>query len=232
MEKNKHFEPVTARSLAEQIKKAFGQLYYLTKEEVKINTIHSIIEPHIRKPSDHIYFGSVPKKCEEAYDEAVRIIKNFVDTFECAFISDTNSRKAEEFLKKPNPFKEVDIVDNGKPEPQLLPFDLGLAAQGHKVVTGDGRGAKVVAEGLAGDWSVLATYIDILGIKRFGEFNSRGQRKGMPDGSLDLFILKEPETIEIRILESESGVYSVINTDDGYAANSGDKLIKTITTTI
>ena len=231
MEKNKHFEPVTARSLAEQIKKAFGQLYYLTKEEVKINTIQSIIEPHIRKPSDHIYFGSVTARCKEAYDEVVELLEKFAGEFtHDEFMNLRES--ANDFLKKQNPFQEAVIVDDGKPESQLVPFDLGLAAQGHKVVTGDGRGAKVVAEGLAGDWSVLATYIDILGIKRFGEFNSRGQRKGMPDGSLDLFILKEPETIEIRILESESGVYSVINTDDGYAANTGDKLIKTITTTI
>lgn len=174
---------------------------------------------------------SVPARCEEAYNEAVELIKKFAGEF--TYYEFMNLREsANDFLKKQNPFQEADIVDDGKPEPQLLPFDLGLAAQGHKVVTRDGREVKVVAEGLTGEWPLLVTYIDVFGAKRAEFFNSKGQRKGIIDTSLDLFILKEPETIEIRILESESGVYSVINTDDGYAANSGDKLIKTITTTI
>ena len=325
MEKNKHFEPVTARSLAEEIRKI--KINYAN--EALIGKIQAVLEPHIRKPSDDEWIkkasyllqkvitsydntqhiststireflnkgtvtadmewaeenmgagktstleadiewltrgcmrimhgktdgdikayrelkefisqkvsptspetNSVPERCEEAYNEAVSLLTRIRDkTLEIG-----NAIEIDRFLKKPNPFKEADIVDDGKPEPQLLPFDLGLAAQGHKVVTRDGFFVKIVADNIESiDHPILYVGTKENGKSFYNRATLSGKTSQYTESHSDLFILKEQETVFIDILRQEDGgLYTCLYKDEGvtYAIEKGTNVIKTITTTI
>src|SRR5690606_14487543 len=94
-----HFEPVTAKSLAKVILKTMSLGTYYEDH------IESIIDPHIRKPSDDD--KSVPQRCAEAYYNAVDLMKKM-------YIKGMTSENKDELLVligKSDPFKEADIVD-------------------------------------------------------------------------------------------------------------------------
>lgn len=275
---DKHFEPVTARSLAEKIVDKAQQFSPWQTRASQKNAIESIIEPHIRKPSDDdkplfnleadiewlvrgcmrimhnkqdgdgkayrelIEFvsqkvrptgpetKSVPERCEEAYNEAVRLLENWEDIDSHGEIKYLKKKTAE-FLNKPNPFTEADIVKEDETEPKLYPFDLGLAAQGHKVVTRDGRDAKVVAEGLKGVTPICAVITDHDDSKTACLLTLKGKLVDHKENPEDLFIMKEPETIEISIFKGKKN--EVFITESKEVSNREYWThIKTIKTTI
>lgn len=276
---DKHFEPVTARSLARDFySKAMAIYHSGVNFDRGMNMLLEIIEPHIRKPSDGfempfdlpddismlserfnriikgcksaadrssqieslkedvinalLYYKkeSVPARCEEAYNEAVELIR-FINSCIYGTGYEGLHKRIAYFMQQPNPFKEADIVKEDDPEPTLLPFDLGLAARGHKVVTKDLIEVKIVAEGLSGDWPILAVYTDRYGAKQFDEFDLKGQRKDIIDDSLNLFILKEPETVDIHIYRDVSANRMFAWVDEKAPDNEEYALIKTITVT-
>lgn len=293
MADNKHFEPVTARSLTNQIMRVIKGIYLANTEGLRNveEDIYSTIEPHIRKPSDDD--KSVPQRCEEAYNEAVKLIEGFVGEFTHDVFM--NLRKAaDKFLQKPNPFKEADIfkdpifkaamdeldrekeaevllrelksyytvcdppnpntinfnrsaegifkkiakfLEEGRAtSPARIPFDLELAKQGHKVVTRNGRDVKIVADDLSGDYPVLATIIGEDEYKTFAAFTSDGEHIRNRGSQHDLFILKEPETLEIQIWRDKNDRSYLLTTPNqsGYSKyyEADCELIKTITVTI
>lgn len=218
-----HFEPVTAKSLAKVILKTMSLGTYYEDH------IEAILEPHIGKPS---YDKSVPQRCEEAYNEAVSLLTRIRNkTLEIG-----NATEIDRFLKKTNPFKEAEIVDKEEDkteEHELLPFSIELAAQGHKVVTRDGRDVKIVADDLTGNQELLVVITNEDGTKHPFCLPISGKLSSFVYNPADLFILKEPETLEIHLFKHDNGTY--------YAQAPGQafrepevayKHIKTITVTI
>lgn len=290
-----HFEPVTARTIAEIIvNNAYIGYTAGTNKRAVVDSAEDILAPHIRKPSDDD--KSVPARCEEAYDEAVSLLKRIRDkTLEIG-----NAIEIDRFLKRPNPFKEADIVKDEveqdcpepnlpsdvemfrkrlrniqyfketdsdyvhtgkinalfddlisavefyktqnaaeelKPEPRLLPFDLKAAQNGAKVVTHNGRTpVKIVADDISSEYSILATYTGLIGGVYFDQFDLSGRRKGIQDENMNLFILKEPETLEIQIWRDKNDRCYLLTTPNqsGYSKyyEADCELIKTITVTI
>lgn len=117
-----HFEPVTAKSVAERLYHiAAHQSTHASSKYETISYMERILEPHIRKPSDGQMadvgwvtggMKSVPQRCEDAYNEAKRLIA------EAASLLTTNKSDAAKkwyneryhLVCGPNPFKEAEIV--------------------------------------------------------------------------------------------------------------------------
>lgn len=177
---------------------------------------------------------SVPQRCEEAYDGAINLIMEIGHR-----LNEPSHRyiigKIDDFLQKPNPFKEAVITDD-KPEPRLLPFDLKAAQDGAKVVTHGGKTeVKIVADNISSSHPILATYSVLEGGVYFDQFDLEGRRKHISDKNMNLFILKEPETVYIDILRQEDGaLYTCLykDIDETYPIEHGTDIIKTITVTI
>lgn len=176
---DKHFEPVTARSLAIKLYDlalASSKRHSMEYEDC-IVLLAGVLEPHIRKPSDD--------------DES---------------------------------------------KPTLLPFSLEDAKNGAKVVTRDGRDAKVVADGI--DGSNIAVVVKGNINKSLHQYHIDGCYRRNGDTSLDLFILKEPETVEIGLYRHKYDnsilVHDVASPwHSGYMGEPEEsKLIKTITVQI
>lgn len=181
--------------------------------------------------------NSVPARCEEAYNEAISLLHGAWNTIR---ESGTGSEienwrdRAAKLMGGPNPFKEADIVDKEKdkqPEQVLLPFDLKAAQSGSKVVTRDGRGAKIVADGLDGNNIAAVVKNEIS--QSLHQYHVDGCYNWLGDNPLDLFILKEPETITIRILKhKETGEIDVLTPGQNHMNPHVWELIKTVTETI
>lgn len=290
-----HFEPVTARTIAEIIvSNAYIGYTAGTNKRAVVDSAEGILASHIRKPSDDDWMKSaafllqkvitsydntksintdeirrflnkgavtadmerveenmgasksVPQRCEEAYDEAIQLLrewdKNGITTAQ-------NRTNTEAFLSKPNPFKEADIVLDDIDElvslmkeeskriqeeskPKLLPFDLKAAQEGAKVVTRDGTPVKIVSDNIDSNYPIL-----YVGNKKNGkQFYNRTDINGIDkEGTLtnSIFILKEPETIEMRIFKHKKyGTIDVLTKDERFMDPTKWELIKTITVTI
>lgn len=282
---DKHFEPVTARSLADKIVDTVRKFHPWQSIQAQKDIVEHIITPHIRKPSDddkpifdlpddismlserfnqiiegckssadrtikveslredvidsllHYKAKSVPARCEEAYDGAINLIMEIGHR-----LNEPSHRyiigKIDDFLQKPNPFKEAVITDD-KPEPRLLPFDLKAAQDGAKVVTHGGKTeVKIVADNISSSHPILATYSVLEGGVYFDQFDLEGRRKHISDKNMNLFILKEPETVEIELYRHKYDnsilVHDVASPwHSGYMGEPEEsKLIKTITVQI
>ncbi len=284
--KDKHFEVVTAGSLA----KAIVEYVLIKTERVSDNIIEQgverLLEPHIRKPSDvdkpmfnleadvewlvrgcmrimhnkkdgdiKAYrelrdfvlqkirptgpeTNSVPERCEEAYNEAAELIEYAHETITRGLDEDEWSRKYYSFIQKPNPFKEADIVDkeeDKQPEQVLLPFSLKEAKNGAKVVTRTLLPIKIVADDLDMQSPILGIIDDGKSKTSFNWMPS-GRMYIKDESDYDLFILKEPETVEVSIYKNKyADLYRAAAYDevpDSKFKDTDYELIKTITVTI
>lgn len=178
---------------------------------------------------------SVPARCEEAYYNAVDLMKKMY----MEGMTSENRAKLLVLIGKSDPFKEADIVQDEKQEPQLLPFDLKAAQNGAKVVTRDGRSVKIVADDMTGTYPLLVVITNDNGSKTHSLFSKGGQfregKSGLDDRELDLFILKEPETVYIDILRRKDGsLYTQLykDEDEAYPVDERTNVIKTITVQI
>jgi len=177
---DKHFEPVTARSLA-------IKLYDLALESSKRHSMEyedcivllaGVLEPHIRKPSDD--------------DES---------------------------------------------KPTLLPFSLEDAKNGAKVVTRKLIPVKIIADDLDMQNPILGI-IDDGKSKISLNWMKSGRMYIKDESDYDLFILKEPETVEIGLYRHKYDnsilVHDVASPwHSGYMGEPEEsKLIKTITVQI
>ena len=228
---DKHFEPVTARSLAEKIVDKAQQFSPWQTRASQKTAIESIIEPHIRKPSDDD--KSVPARCEEAYNEALNLLASAADIITKIKEFDEPTEWLDDrrdFINKPNPFKEADIVHEDEKEPTLLPFSLEEAKNGVKVVTREMNDVKIVADDLTGNYPLLAV-VSTGRVKVSCRYTIGGSTESQHP-PMDLFILKEPETVEVSIYKNKyADLYRAAAYDEAPDSRFKDtnyELIKTI----